>query len=268
MSSLLVRPHEPDACGCVLEVTPESAGWHYVGFKVCRLAAGQELSGGEGGRETCIVVLSGSARIAVDADNFGLVGWRSSVFEDAAPGAVYAPAGSTYSIVAATAVEVALCSAPGRSKRDARLITADAMTREVRGQQTNTRYVRNILPETEPADSLLVVEVITPGGHWSSYPPHKHDNAVEGQETQLEETYYHRLNPPQGFAFQRIYTDDGSLDETVCVRDNDVVLVPRGYHPVGAPHGYDLYYLNVMAGPERKWIFRNDPAHEWMLRKR
>ena len=142
------------------------------------------------------------------------------------------------------------------------------MSREVRGQKTNTRYVRNILPQTEAADSLLVVEVITPGGHWSSYPPHKHDNAVEGQETALEETYYHRLNPSQGFAFQRVYTDDRSLDETLCVKDGDVVLVPRGYHPVGAPHGYDLYYLNVMAGPERKWIFRNDPAHEWMLAKR
>jgi 5-deoxy-glucuronate isomerase len=203
----------------------------------------------------------------VGADDFGLIGWRTSVFEDVAPGAVYAPAESTYSIVAVSTVEVALCSAPGRSKRRARVITADAMKREVRGQKTNTRYVRNILPETEPADSLLVVEVLTPGGHWSSYPPHKHDNAVDGQETLLEETYYHRLNPPQGFAFQRVYTDDGSLDETVCVADNDVVLVPRGYHPVGAPHGYDLYYLNVMAGPERKWIFRNDPAHDWMLRK-
>jgi len=142
------------------------------------------------------------------------------------------------------------------------------MSREVRGQRTNTRYVRNILPQTEAADSLLVVEVLTPGGHWSSYPPHKHDNAVEGQETRLEETYYHRLNPSQGFAFQRVYTDDRALDETLCVKDGDVVLVPRGYHPVGAPHGYDLYYLNVMAGPERKWMFRNDPAHEWMLRKR
>jgi 5-deoxy-glucuronate isomerase len=142
------------------------------------------------------------------------------------------------------------------------------MSRETRGQQANTRYVRNILPQTEPADSLLVVEVLTPGGHWSSYPPHKHDKAVEGQETALEETYYHRLRPSQGFAFQRVYTDDRDLDETFCVQDGDVVLVPRGYHPVGAPHGYDLYYLNVMAGPERKWIFRNDPAHEWMLSKR
>lgn len=268
MSRLLVRPQEPDAAGCVLEVTPRSAGWRYVGFKVCRLEVGQELTGGEAGRETCIVTLSGSAQVAVDGVGLGFVGGRSSVFEDAAPGAVYVPAGSRFSITAATTLEVALCSAPGRPGRPPRTIPPKCMSREVRGQKTNTRYVRNILPETEPADSLLVVEVITPGGHWSSYPPHKHDNAVEGQETALEETYYHRLSPAQGFAFQRVYTDDRVLDETLCVKDGDVVLVPRGYHPVGAPHGYDLYYLNVMAGPERKWIFRNDPAHEWLLRKR
>lgn len=268
MSQLLVRPHEPDATGCVLEVTPRTAGWAHVGFKVCRRAPGQELTGGEDDRETCIVVLSGSARIAVNDVGLGLVGGRSSVFEDVAPGAVYVPAGARFSIAAATKVDVALCSAPGRPGRPARIIASETMSREVRGQKTNTRYVRNILPQTEAADSLLVVEVITPGGHWSSYPPHKHDNAVEGQETALEETYYHRLNPSQGFAFQRVYTDDRSLDETLCVKDGDVVLVPRGYHPVGASHGYDLYYLNVMAGPERKWIFRNDPAHEWMLVKR
>jgi len=107
---------------------------------------------------------------------------------------------------------------------------------------------------------------VTPSGHWSSYPPHKHDTAADGEETALEETYYHRLDPPQGFAFQRVYTDDRSLDETVCVEDGDVVMVPEGYHPVGAPHGYTLYYLNVMAGPERRWIFRNDPAHAWIVK--
>jgi len=267
-SPLLVRPHVPDDVGCVLEVTPRSAGWTHVGFKVCCLAAGQELTGGEGDRETCVVALSGAARIAVDGMELGLTGGRGSVFDDAAPGAAYVPAGVRFSITAASRLEVALCSAPGRPGRAARILAPEAMQREVRGQKTNTRYVRNILPETEPADSLLVVEVITPGGHWSSYPPHKHDNAVVGQETRLEETYYHRLNPPQGFAFQRVYTDDGSLDESICVNDGDVVLVPRGYHPVGASHGYDLYYLNVMAGPERKWIFRNDPAHEWLLSKR
>jgi 5-deoxy-glucuronate isomerase len=160
-----------------------------------------------------------------------------------------------------------VCTAPGTGDGEVRAIDASRMSRETRGGGTNTRYVRNILPEGEPAQSLLVVEVITPGGHWSSYPPHKHDTATSGEETRLEETYYHRLQPPQGFAFQRVYTDDRSIDQTVAVEDGDVVMVPRGYHPVGAPHGYDLYYLNVMAGPERRWIFRNDPAHEWVVRK-
>jgi 5-deoxy-glucuronate isomerase len=177
------------------------------------------------------------------------------------------PAGQSWSVAAVDKVELAVCSAPGTGEGAPRVIEPAKMSREVRGQGTNTRYVRNILPETEPADSLLVVEVITPGGHWSSYPPHKHDTATAGEETALEETYYHRLNPPQGFAFQRVYTDDRSLDETVCVHDGDVVMVPRGYHPVGASHGYDLYYLNVMAGPKRQWIFRNDPAHDWIAKK-
>jgi 5-deoxy-glucuronate isomerase len=172
-----------------------------------------------------------------------------------------------YAVVAITAVELAVCSAPGAGGGEARLIDPARMSREVRGSGTNQRHVRNILPETEAAESLLVVEVITPGGHWSSYPPHKHDTATEGEETALEETYYHHVNPPQGFAFQRVYTDDRSIDETVTVEDGDVVMVPRGYHPVGAPHGYDLYYLNVMAGPKRQWIFRNDPAHDWIVKK-
>ena len=125
-----------------------------------------------------------------------------------------------------------------------------------------------MLPHDDPtAAHLLVVEVRTPAGHSSSYPPHKHDSETPPTETQLEETYYHRLNPPQGFAFQRVYTDDRSLDEACAVEDHDVVMVPRGYHPVVAPHGYDLYYLNVMAGPQRLWVFRNDPVHEWMLKR-
>ena len=136
----------------------------------------------------------------------------------------------------------------------------------VRGKGSNTRYVTNILPETEPAHSLLVVEVITPGGNTSSYPPHKHDSDDLPNESLLEETYYHRINPPQGFAMQRVYTDDRSLDEAVVVENGDVVLVPRGYHPVATVHGYDSYYLNVMAGPKRVWKFHNAPEHEWLLK--
>jgi 5-deoxy-glucuronate isomerase len=115
------------------------------------------------------------------------------------------------------------------------------------------------------AESLLVVEVLTPGGHWSSYPPHKHDRDDPPRETLLEETYYHRIAPARGFGLQRVYTDDRSLDESLAFGDRDCVLVPRGYHTVSAPPGYDLYYLNVMAGPTRTWIFANDPDHEWTL---
>ena len=112
-----------------------------------------------------------------------------------------------------------------------------------------------------------MVEVITPNGNWSSYPPHKHDLDNLPEESFLEETYYHRINPPQGFAFQRVYTDDGSLDETMTVHNHGVVMVPQGYHPVGAPHGYDLYYLNVMAGPKRIWKFHNATEHEWIVQQ-
>ena len=118
------------------------------------------------------------------------------------------------------------------------------------------------MPDVSPfAENLLVVEVITPGGNWSSYPPHKHDTDDYPNETYLEETYYHRLNPPQGFGFQRVYTDDGSLDESFAIKDGDVVLVPKGFHPVAAPHGFDLYYLNVMAGPKKAWKFTMSKDH-------
>lgn len=265
MSRLRVRPTAPDTDGRTLSVTPESAGWGHVGFALHNLRPGQKVSGLEPDRELCLVLVSGAARIIAGFTDLGVTGGRESPFVDAVPGAAYIPAGTPYTVIASGPVELALCSAPGRPGGEARLIEPARMGREMRGQGTNTRHVRNILPEGEPADSLLVVEVITPGGHWSSYPPHKHDTAREDKETLLEETYYHRLNPPQGFAFQRVYTDDRSLDETVCVEDGDVVMVPRGYHPVGAPHGYDLYYLNVMAGPERRWRFHNDPAHEWIV---
>jgi len=267
MTQLKVRPGEPAADGTVLNVTPESAGWKHVGFKVVRLKPGQAYAGGDARREACLVLVCGTADIRAGEARFASVGGRSSPFEDRAPGAVYVPANVSYSVTALVDVELAICTAPAKGRGAARLIEPAEMSYEVRGKGSNTRLVRNILPDTQPAESLLVVEVITPSGHWSSYPPHKHDTAMSGQETALEETYYHRLNPPQGFAFQRVYTDDRSLDETLTVEDGDVVLVPRGYHPVGTPHGYELYYLNVMAGPQRKWLFANDPAHEWIVKR-
>lgn len=262
--SLLVRSHAPSDDGTLLDITPESAGWKYVGFRVIRLAAGTSYNHVEDGREACLVVLTGTVSVAAGGKSFDDIGGRQTVFDGAAT-SVYVPAGHRYTIEATSDAEVAICTAPGTGAGEVRLIRSDAV--EVRGQGTNTRHVRNILSDADEAESLLVVEVITPGGHWSSYPPHKHDRDAYPEETFLEETYYHRLSPPQGFAFQRVYTDERDIDETMAVEDGDVVMVPRGYHPVGAPHGYDLYYLNVMAGPRRNWVFRNDPAHDWIVRQ-
>ncbi len=263
MSRLLVKPAARQP---VQRITPDSAGWKYVGFELYDLDAGEELELQQDGRELCLVVLSGTARVEVAAQRWDEVGGRGSVFEDRAPGAVYVPAGEAARVAAQSPLELAVCSAPGTgASGPARLIEAAKMSREVRGKGTNTRHVRNILPETEPADNLLVVEVITPPGHWSSYPPHKHDRDALPEESRLEETYYHRLDPSSGYVHQRVYTDDRSLDETMSAEDRDVVLVPEGYHPVGVPHGYTSYYLNVMAGPVREWHFHNDPAHEWII---
>ncbi|MFO1303260.1 MAG: 5-deoxy-glucuronate isomerase [Burkholderiales bacterium] len=255
----------------IVSVTPQSAGWKYVGFSAHRLAAGESLAKDTGSNEVCVVVLRGVVTVNCAVTGQGTtwrdIGHRQSVFDDEAPYAVYAPANAHVTVTATTEAEVAIASAPGTAARPARLIEPSTMKRSVRGQGLNTRYVCDILPQTEEADHLLVVEVRTPSGHSSSYPPHKHDTDNLPEESSLEETYYHRLAPAQGFAFQRVYTDDRSLDESLAVEDHDVVMVPRGYHPVVVPYGYESYYLNVMAGPTREWHFRNDPAHEWMLKK-
>ena len=265
MSKLLVKPAGTQQ---VHAISPESAGWKYVGFELYDLQPGQDLVLQQAGRELCLVVLSGSISVRVGEHHWTDVGSRSSVFDEQAPGVIYVPAGVSVGVSADTLVELAVCSAPGEGNSgSARIIDATRMSQEVRGKDTNTRYVRNILPETEAADNLLVVEVITPSGNWSSYPPHKHDRDALPEESKLEETYYHRLKPSSGYVHQRVYTDDRSLDETLSAEDRDVVLVPEGYHPVGVPHGYTSYYLNVMAGPIREWHFANDPAHDWIINK-
>lgn len=249
----------------IVRVTPRSARWKYVGFAAYRLQPQEGIKIETRTTEACIVVLKGVVTVASNEQTWREIGERRSVFEERSPYAVYLPHDREATVTAHTDAEIAVASAPGQGSLPARLIEPAGMKRSVRGRDLNTRYVCDILPQTDPADSLLVVEVSTPSGHSSSYPPHKHDADNIPVESFLEETYYHRLNPAQGFAFQRVYTDDRSIDESLAVEDHDVVMVPRGYHPVVVPYGYDSYYLNVMAGPKREWHFKNDPAHEWML---
>ena len=248
-----------------VSVTPQQAGWEYVGFSVHRLADGEFLKAATGAREYCIVVLAGIVTVATSRQAWPAIGERLSVFENRAPYAVYVPGADEFSVLAIGAAEVALCSAPAGQGFEPRLIAPETMARSVRGAGGNTRYVCDILPQTAPAAHLLVAEVRTPAGHSSSYPPHKHDADQAPAESALEQTCYHRIYPPQGYALQRVYTDDRGMDETMSAEDGDVVMVPRGYHPVTMPHAYEGYCLNVMAGPRRAWEVRNDPAHEWMI---
>lgn len=263
MPNLKIHPRRDH--GHILRVTPETAGWTYVGFDLWKLRPGETAAGGERDRETCLVFISGRGRVTAGVQELGSVGDRMSPF-DGKPWSVYVPGSAAWSVTAETEVTLAVCTAPGSGTLPARVIGPEGLHQETRGKGSNTRHVTNIIPEWDPAESLLVVEVITPGGCTSSYPPHKHDQDNLPHESLLEETYYHRINPPQGFAFQRVYTDDRSLDETMTLEDGDVVLVPKGYHPCATTHGYDLYYLNVMAGPTRTWKFHNAPEHEWLLR--
>ena len=240
-------------------VTPESAGWNYVGFEVLRLAGLPEARH-TGAREACLVVVEGTCDVRSAHGEWKGLGGRTTPFVGS-PDAAYLPPGTEFELTGSC--EVAICTAPAQDGAEPRVLPAGEV--EVRGHGAQERTVTPILMGDEAADSLLVCEVVTPPGHWSSYPPHKHDRDAMPEESLLEETYYHRISPAQGFALQRVYTGDGALDETVVVRDREVVLVPRGYHTVSAPPGYAVYYLNVMAGPVRAWAIANDPDHEWTL---
>jgi len=263
-AKLHLKPDLSGAADAVHRVTPASAGWQYLGFEVFDLKARQRLARTLTDREQCCVLLAGRAHARVNGEDFGSIGARTDPFAGK-PFALYVPPRAALEITAETPVELAVGSAPAQGRHPARLIRPEEVRREVRGTGTNTRYVYDILPESVPAEHLLVVEVVTPGGHWSSYPPHKHDSAQPG-ESQLEETYYHRLSRPGGFGFQRVYTEDRTLDESMAIEDRDLVLVPRGHHPVSAPHGFDLYYLNVMAGPERRWRISHARGFEFLTR--
>jgi 5-deoxy-glucuronate isomerase len=266
MTDLIVSGRKtPDKHGNILTITPESAGWKYVGFQVYSLKTDQVLYEATVDREVCIVLLTGKVNISTKKEEWKQIGNRMNVFEKILPYAVYVPADDCFNIQALTDVEVAICWAPGNESYEARLISPEQMSVETRGSGNTERLIHNILPDTEPAGSLLVVEVFTPGGHWSSYPPHKHDRDQLPEESLLEETYYYQIQPEQGFAMQRVYTDDESLNETLIVNNGDAVLVPKGYHPVSAPPGYEVYYLNVMSGPTRIWKFQNDPKHAWLM---
>ena len=251
-----------------LLVTPESAGWGCSGPRILNLRPGEAHALSTGDSEFLVLPLTGSCTVTTDGTAFELAG-RTGVFTSATDFA-YLPRASEALISSADGGTFALPSArTERSSLSARYGPKEDVPVELRGAGACSRQVNNYcLPGTFDAEQLLVCEVLTPGGNWSSYPPHKHDEARPGQESELEEIYYFRIAGEDGFAYQRVYgTQDRPIDVLAEVRSGDTVLIPHGWHgPSIAAPGYDLYYLNVMAGPgqDRAWLICDDPAHGWV----
>jgi 5-deoxy-glucuronate isomerase len=249
-----------------LVITAESAGWDFSGLRVLELAAGEERALETGGDELIVLPLAGACTVRVDGEAFQLAG-RESVFTGVTDFA-YAPRDASLEIASAEGGRFALPAARAGERLQPRYVAARAVPIELRGAGHASRQVNNFCsPEAFAADRLIAVEVLTPAGNWSSYPPHKHDEEVPGVETPLEEIYYYEV-AGDGFGFQRVYGSGPGREIEVCeeVRSGDAIVMPHGYHgPSMAAPGYDLYYLNVMAGPgERAWRFTDDPAHAWI----
>jgi 5-deoxy-glucuronate isomerase len=262
----LHQPHGSLAEGRdLVVVTPESAGWRYTGLRVFELAASEARVIDTGLDEALVLPLAGGCTVEVENQSFTLHG-RASVFEGVTD-FVYVPVRSSVRIASASGGTFALPTARARRRSAVAYVPAEAVAVEVRGAGSATRQLNNFFsPSVGDADRLVAVEVLTPGGNSSSYPPHKHDHASNA-EAELEEIYYFRFGSADAFGMHRTYAADGSFDVTVTVRNGDVFLVPRGYHgPCAAMPGYDMYYLNVLAGPgdARSLAFTDDPAHAWI----
>jgi 5-deoxy-glucuronate isomerase len=267
----------------VVEVTPELAGWDYISFQLRRLQANHSWAFTTGDREMAVVVLSGRLGVILSeakdlsaSHHWDHIGERDSVFSGL-PYALYLPRHTSFSVNAEIDCEFAVAQAPTDQDHQPRLVTPHDIEIEIRGGDHATRQINNIIPPGFPCHRLVVVEVYTPGGNWSSYPPHKHDihkvdQAGKILEADLEEVYFYKLDRPEGFAFQRIYTAPESplhragfpIDAVLLARDNDVVLVPEGYHPVSSPPGYTTYYLNVLAGSAQSLANSEDPRYTWV----
>ncbi len=243
------------------DITPERVGWRMLGFQVRALGAGETLSAQSEGNELCLVFLGGDASVNVGGETWQIRG-RRGVFAGL-PYAVYLPPGVSYTVQSDGGLVVALGSAPAEGRLPPRLITPEDVKVEMRGGHNVTRQITHILDPGD-AEHLLCVEVYTPSGNWSSYPPHKHDVQNPPEEVDLEEVYYYRIHPADGWAMQRLYTDDRRLDERLLVGDGDAVLVREGYHPVVAAPGYDAYYLNFLAGETPSWIAKDEPQLAWV----
>jgi 5-deoxy-glucuronate isomerase len=252
---LLMRPESNAA-----ELTE---GFELLSFKAQKLETGQRVSDDTGGRELGLVVLGGRCSVESSRGSWKDIGRRPNVFSGM-PYALYVPISTHFEVTAQTGCDLAFCYSKATEYHDPQLVTPADVEVEIRGGGNATRQINKIFRPEFAADRLLIVEVYTPGGNWSSYPPHKHDVHNLPVEADLEELYYYRIDRPEGYAIQKVYTRDGRLDQTLTVRDGELVRIPEGYHPVVAAHGYNVYYLNALAGSARSMAASDDPDYEWV----
>lgn len=274
---LLVKPGRwPDDADRRLRITPELAGWDYITFEVRRLKAGSSWTSTTGEREFAWVNLTGVYDISSDRGHWRGVGGRSSVFAGAAH-ALYLPRRTTFTVTAQVEGEYAMAWAPTDQGHEPFLVPPEAVARSVRGGDNVSRQINDLLPPGSPVHRLVLVEVYTPSGNWSSCPPHKHDRHIHGPdgsllEADLEEVYYYKMDRPEGYAYQRVYTDEASplheagypIDALMRVETDWAVLVPEGYHPVVSAPGTTTYYLNVLAGSAQSLANQDDPRYAWV----
>ncbi len=256
MSELLVRPE-------AFRNRIVDFGYEFLSFENRKLEAGKTYRGETAGNELAIVVLGGVCSVKSSRGEWKGIGQRETVF-DGLPYTLYLPVHTVFTVSADAACDLAFCYCRAEEEYPARLVTPAHVGIEIRGGGNATRQINSMLPPPFLAQRLIVVEVFTPGGNWSSYPPHKHDVHNPPDEVDLEEIYYYRMQRPEGFAIQKVYTADRRIDETMTVRDGELVLVPEGYHPVVAAHGYNVYYLNALAGSARSLACSDDPDFAWV----
>jgi 5-deoxy-glucuronate isomerase len=249
--------------GELIRFSRESVQWEWMSMSGRRLNPGETYSASTDGEEAAFVILGG--RCSADwGRGSQIIGQRLNVF-DGLPYCVYLPTGNSVAFVAETVCEIAECRAPSSKKLEPGLVTPKDVAVSLRGGGNASRQIVDIIRPDFPADKLVVIEVYTPGGNWSSYPPHKHDVHKPPSEVDLDEIYYYRIDrPKEGFALQRLYSLDGSIDRTVRAVDGDAVLVRSGFHPVVAGPGYNTYYLNFLAGTSRTLAVTEDPEHLWL----
>ena len=268
--ALLVRPTARDRGqpGIVTRVTAQDAGWDLLNMEVRRLGGGETWAQDTADSEAALVVLGGRCAVTSDKGEWRSIGRRPDVFSGM-PYAAYLPRRTAFRLTALTdGLELAYCWVTTDEEHPARLITPNDCEIEIRGGHNASRQINSIIPPGFDCQRIVCVEVYTPGGNWSSYPPHKHDAHREDEagnllEADLEELYYYKIAKPQGFAFQRVYTPDRLLDAVMVCHDDDIVTVPEGYHPVAAAYGYDCYYLNFLAGSAQSLAYADDPEHVW-----